>query len=147
MSSQTTTARPPRSSAIAVVVGIITAAAFSIALNAGVAAIALAAGASSDFVPLTPQAYGMWSVVGVLAGFAGWAVVRARSSRPRRLMRLLVPTVVSTSWTPDVLLVVNDWLPGAGWGAAIALMAMHVVVAAVVVVICLRVLPLPTDRR
>ncbi|MEV6283873.1 DUF6069 family protein [Kribbella sp. NPDC051770] len=138
--------RPARSSAAAITAGIIGAALLSTALNTAVAGIARAAGASPDFVPLDLQTYTPWTVIGVLAGFAGWAVVRARATRPRRLLRQLVPAVVSTSWTPDFIVGFNNSMAGTSWGAMIALMIMHVVIGVVVVISCIRLLPLPADR-
>ncbi|GAA0598234.1 hypothetical protein HPO96_21060 [Kribbella sandramycini] len=143
MSSQSATVRPARSSAGIIALGIVGAAAVSIALNAAVAAIALAAGASADFQPLQLSAYAMWTIVGVLAGFGGWAVVRARSAKPRQVLRTLVPAVVAISWIPDFVVGFNNSFPGTSWGAVIALMVMHVVIGAVVVAVCARVLPLP----
>ncbi|MEU3986556.1 DUF6069 family protein [Streptomyces sp. NPDC026672] len=145
MTRQTATARTARSSS-GMTAGIVIAAVLSVALNTAVAEIARAAGASSDFAPLHLQTYTPWTVLGVLAGFVGWAVVRARACRPRRLMRMLVPTVVSNSWTPDFILGFNGGLDGTSWGAVSALMIMHVVVGAVVVTICIRLLPLPADQ-
>jgi hypothetical protein len=117
------------------------------ALNAAVAAIAHAAGASPDFQALQLPTYATFTLIGVLAGAAGWAVIRARSANPRRLLRVLVPGVVLVSLVPDVLVGASDQMPGASWGAAVALMAMHFIVAAVAVGAYLRVLPLPDDRR
>jgi hypothetical protein len=126
--------------------GLVAAAIVATALNAAVAAIAHAAGASSELRALQLQSYAGLTVLGVLAGAAGWAIVRAGTRSPRRVLRLLAPAVVLVSFVPDVLVGVSDGMPGAGWGGAVALMVMHVVVAAVAVGTYLRVLPLPADR-
>lgn len=139
--------RPARSSAVSIAAGILGATVLSIALNTAVAQIARAAGASPDFVPLNLQTYTPWTVIGVLAGFIGWAVVRLRASRPRRLMRRLVPAVVLISWAPDLVVGFNKSMTGTSWGAVLALMLMHVVIGIVVVIICRRLLPLPTDQQ
>lgn len=133
----------PRVSAVAVVAGLVVAAVVATALNAGVAALAVAAGASPDFQALQLPTLGAFTAIGVLAGAAGWALVRARARDPRRVLTGLVPTVVLASLVPDVLVGASGTLPGSSWGAAVALMVMHVVVAGVAVPVYDRVLPLP----
>ncbi|MFE7760376.1 hypothetical protein [Streptomyces sp. NPDC057438] len=51
------------------------------------------------------------------------------------------------SLVPDVMVGVTDSRPGTSWGAAVALMVMHVVVAAVAVPAFRRLLPLPPAAR
>lgn len=107
--------------------------------NTVVAQIALAAGASEDFTPLTPGAYGFFTVVGVIAGLVGWLVVRRTANAPSTL-RWLVPTVLVLSFVPDILVGFSDQA-GVSWGAVVALMAMHVVVAVAAVATFSRLLP------
>ncbi|WSG27682.1 DUF6069 family protein [Streptomyces europaeiscabiei] len=116
----------------------------SAAINAVVAAIAHAAGASDDFEPLQLAAYAVFTVFGALAAAAAWAIIRGRSAHPARLLRTLVPVVVIVSLIPDIMVGVSDSRPGASWGAVIALMVMHVAVAAVPAY--QRLLPLPAPR-
>jgi hypothetical protein len=107
--------------------------------NAIVAQVALAAGASEQFQPLTFAAYGFFTVLGVVAGLVGWLLIR-RSTNAAATLRWLVPTVVVLSLVPDVLVGFSDQA-GVSWGAVIALMIMHVVVAAAAVATFSRLLP------
>ncbi|MFF4117638.1 DUF6069 family protein [Streptomyces sp. NPDC001714] len=145
MSHQLAT-RPARRSGLVVAGGLIGTAAVAVALNAVVAATAHAAGASHDFQPLQLTAYAPLTVFGVLVGAAAWAIVRARSAQSSRLLRILVPVVVILSLIPDIMVGVSDSRPGTSWGAVVALMVMHVVVAAVVVPAYHRLLPLLADQ-
>lgn len=135
-------ARPARPNGLVVAGGLVGTAVVATALNSVVAVTARAAGASDDFQQLHLSAYAPLTVFGVLAGAAAWAIVRARSARPAGLLRTLVPVVVLVSLVPDVLLGVSDSEPGTSWGAVVALMVMHVVVAAVAVPAFRRFLPL-----
>lgn len=146
MTMQSQMAPNTNSNPLAVGGGLVVAAVLATALDAAVAAIAHGAGASHAFRPLQTATYGGLTVAGVLAGAAGWALVRARSSSPRRLLRTLVPAVLLLSFIPDVLVGVSASMPGTSWGAVAALMSMHLLVAAVAIPVYLRVLPLPGDR-
>lgn len=110
-------------------------------VNAVIAAIALAAGASDGFQPLQPGAYIFFTVVGVLIGAVGWALVRRRAGA-RRLLRTLVPVVVIVSFVPDLAMLVSDYQPGADVTGVVALLLMHVAVAAIAVPAYQRALPL-----
>ncbi|KUN57756.1 hypothetical protein AQJ46_45915 [Streptomyces canus] len=137
-------ARRPRG--LVVAGGLIGAAAVAVAINAIVAATAHAVGASDDFEALQLPAYAVLTVFGVLVAAAAWAIIRARSARPARLLRTLVPVVLIVSLTPDIMVGVSDSRPRTSWGAVIALMVMHVVVAAVAVPAYRRLLPLPATQ-
>ncbi|MEU3340302.1 DUF6069 family protein [Streptomyces sp. NPDC006668] len=145
MSHQLAT-RPARPSGLLVTGGLIGTAVVAVALNAVVAATAHAAGASHDFQPLQLSAYAPLTVFGVLIGAAAWAVVRPRSARPARLLRTLVPVVVLLSLIPDIMVGVSGSRAGTSWGAVVALMVMHLVVAAVAVPAFHRLLPLPAAQ-
>ncbi len=110
--------------------------------DAVIALLARAAGASEDFQPLQPGAYVSFTVLGVLIGAAGWAVVRRRSAEPRALLSWLVPAVVVVSLVPDLAMFVSDYKPHADAAGIIALILMHVAVAAVAVAAYHRALPL-----
>lgn len=146
MTDSAATVRPAGLSGALIAGSLVAAAVVATALNAVVAAIAHAAGASTQLQALQPPAFATFTFIGVLAGAAGWAIVRARADNPRRVLRVLAPAVVLVSFVPDVLVGATDALPGSGWGGAIALMVMHVVVTAVAVGTYLRALPLPADR-
>ena len=134
-----TTASAGSASARTVAVAGIAAIAAALVGNALVAQVALAGGASEDFQPLTPGAYGFFTVVGVVAGLVGWVLVRRRA-RAADTLRWLVPTVLVLSLVPDVALGLSD-RPGVSWGAVVALMAMHVVVTVAAVASFRRFLP------
>ncbi|CAM3307420.1 DUF6069 domain-containing protein [Kibdelosporangium persicum] len=115
-------------------------------VNIGIAALAHAAGASEDFEPLTIGAYVTYTVVGIIAGTIGWALVRQRAENPRAVLRWLVPTVVVISFIPDVaMFFVPDFQPNANAVGIIALLVMHVVVAVCAVAALVRALPI--DRQ
>ncbi|MFE0678489.1 hypothetical protein [Streptomyces sp. NPDC058867] len=108
--------------------------AVAIGLDAVIAAAAHSAGASDEFEFLHLATYARSTVFGVLAGAAGWAVVRARAARPARALRILVPVGFLSSFLPNVALAVDSTPPpGTSWTAMSALMVMHVAVAAVAV--------------
>jgi hypothetical protein len=135
-------ARPARPSGLVVTGGLIGTAVVAVVLNAVVAAAAHAAGASHDFKALQLSAFAPLTVFGVLIAAAAWAVIRARSARPSQLLRTLVPAVVIVSLVPDLMVGITDSQVGTSWGAVVALMVMHVVVAAVAVPAYQRLLPL-----
>lgn len=127
LSASPTTKRPTVVSAIlAVLAGSVVA----ILLCFVVAQIAFALGASRDFLALTPGAYGTFIVIGAVIGVIGWALIRRFARTPRRLLDVLVPLVLGLSFIPDILVGVTKALPGTSWTGVIALMVMHVVVAA-----------------
>ena len=104
-----------------------------------VAQVALAAGASDEFQPLTAGPYGFFTVIGVIAGLVGWLLIR-RTANAAATLRWLVPTVLVVSLVPDVLLGFSD-RAGISWGAVVALMVMHVVVTVAAVTTFSRLLP------
>ncbi|OAN35733.1 DUF6069 family protein [Microbacterium sp. H83] len=116
-----------------IVIILAVAAAAAIVVNAGIAALALAAGAPAGYGPLTPPAFALFTVLGVVAGWIGWTQVQRRARDPRRTLRVLVPVLTLLSLVPDVLLMTLRFIPGTTTGAAVALMAMHLVVVAVAV--------------
>ena len=129
---QTTTTK---AAALAGIVAVVAA----LVANTIVAQVALAAGASDDFQPLTPGAYGFLTIVGVVAGLVGWLLIRRRDNAASTL-RWLVPTVLVLSLVPDILLGFSD-RAGVSWGAVAALMVMHVVVTVSAVTSFRRFLP------
>ena len=122
-----------------VVVGLLGAAVVSIAVNA---LIALVAGnlipEGTERMGLALAEYAPATVIGILLGTLGWYLVRRFSSNPRKVLRVLVPAVVVASWIPDLGILAG----GASIVNSIALILMHVVVAAATVPTLARVLPL-----
>lgn len=115
------------------VVILVVATIIAIAVNAAIAAVALATGATAGYGPLTFPAYALFTVLGIGAGWAGWVLVHRRARDPRRTLLVLVPTLTVLSFVPDVLLLAFGFIPGTTATAVIALMLMHLVVVAVAV--------------
>lgn len=107
-----------------------------------IALAARTAGANAAFAPLQPTVYLAFVVLGMAAATGGWALVRARSAHPARLLRVLVPVLTALSLAPDVVLALTGFIPGTTTTGAIALMLMHLVVATVCVPVLQRALPL-----
>ncbi|QFR02298.1 hypothetical protein F9278_00885 [Streptomyces phaeolivaceus] len=105
--------------------------------NALIAVVARAIGAPDDFQPLDPGSYIFLTTVGVVAGALGWAAVRKLSGDPEKLIRWLAPVVVAVSFVPDFFL----FGPGGATGV-VALLLMHVAVAALAVTAYRKVMPL-----
>ena len=108
--------------------------------NAIVAWAGLAAGADPAVMGLTPGAYVTFSVLGVLVGAIGWALIR-RAPKARTILTVLVPVVLLLSLIPDVALAVTGGT-AAATTAAVTLGIMHVVTAAIAVPVYRVFLPL-----
>lgn len=117
---------PTRTALVLLVVSVV-----AVGLNAIVAAVAR--GDGSEFAPLTLPVYGAFTVIGVLAGWAGWQIVQHRAARPRAVLTVLVPVVTGVSFAPDVSLLIGRFIPGTSTGAVLGLMTMHLVIVAVAV--------------
>ena len=132
--------RPSAGRAAAILV---IAVAVAVAGNALVATLAIAAGASASFGPLTFPAYTLFTVLGIAAGWLGWVIVSRRARDPRRALLILVPVLTVLSFVPDVLLLATGFIPGTTTPAVVALMCMHLVVVAVAVPAYRLALPAP----
>jgi hypothetical protein len=119
---------------------VLLATATSSVIDAVIAAAAHAAGASHHFRPLTPTAFVPLTLIGVLAGAAGWQIVNRRAKDPRAVLIRLVPAVVVASLVPDIAVGTNGSQAGTSWTGVAALMVMHVAVAAVAVSVFRRLL-------
>ena len=95
----------------------------------------------SEFQQLTLPVYGFLTVVGAIAGAIGWHLVATRSRNAAGLLRVLVPTVLVLSLIPDVMLLVTESQPGTTTAGVVALMLMHVGVAAAAVPAFRRFIP------
>lgn len=101
--------------------------------------------APAEFQPLTPAVYGAFTVIGVLVGAVGWRLVVARSGNAAGLLRWLVPAVVAVSLVPDTALLADKSAqPGTTTAGVLALMLMHLAVAAVAVPLYRRFMPART---
>jgi Family of unknown function (DUF6069) len=119
--------------AVRVVVAILV----SVVVNYGIAWAISTLDPAGPRIGLSPVEFGPATVLGVLAGIAGWAVVRRRATRPRSVLRVLVPAVVVLSFIPDAVLVGPSSLVN-----MLGLWIMHVVVAVVAVTVASRAYPL-----
>ncbi|WP_207311934.1 DUF6069 family protein [Lentzea alba] len=129
---------------INVILGVLATIVLASAVNTAVSFAAQELGASAEVIQgLAPQAYVFLTAIGVVVAAVAWALIRRRAARPNAVLRKVVPIVVAVSLVPDLLLF---GMPGASPVGVIALMLMHVVVAAVAVPIFRKVLPLPADR-
>ena len=121
---------------------ILAGAAAAVVVNAAIATAARALGASPEFQPLTPAAYIPLTIIGFLLGTAGWALIRAKTRNPARVLRIVVPVVLLLSFIPDLGLLLSGSRPGTSTGAVAALALMHLVVAAAALPALARALPL-----
>ena len=94
-----------------------------------------------EFQQLTLPVYGFLTVVGAIVAAVVWHVVVKRSRNASGVLRVLVPTVLVLSLIPDVMLLVNESQPGTTTAGVIALMLMHVGVAAATVPALRRFVP------
>lgn len=125
-----------------VVLGVVAAVVGASIGNAVVSTVAQALGADPKAVlGLYPQGYVALTALGVIIAAFAWASIRKRAKDPARTLGKLVPIVVALSWLLDIPLFFQ---PGADVVGVVALMVMHVVVAAVAVPIFHRVLPVRT---
>ena len=128
-----------RTSTGKVVLGVVAAIVVASIGNAVVSYLAQALGADPNAVEgLKPQGYVVLTALGVIIAAVAWATIRKRAKDPARTLGKLVPIVVAVSFLADVPVF---FLPGASVVGVLALMVMHVVVAAVAVPIFRRVLP------
>jgi hypothetical protein len=132
---------PTRRGPIMVAGGVFVAFLLSSLVNALIAVLAHALGAPDDFSQLEPSRYVFMTALGVLGGSVGWSLVRRFSSDPERLLRRLVPSVVVLSFVPDFFLFGEGEVTG-----VVALLVMHVAVAAIAVPTYRRVMPLSSAR-
>ncbi|MFC9845130.1 DUF6069 family protein [Streptomyces sp. NPDC060223] len=148
MSDLTATAsavrRPGR---LVVIGGVLAAIVASSIIEAVVASIARAAGASDDFMPLQASAFVFFTVVGLVVGAIGWIIVRSRSEAPESMLRKLVPAVLAISFIPDLAMLASDYSPHSNTVGVVALLVMHVVVAAVGVFTFHKVLPVENSEK
>lgn len=124
---------PVASRARSVVLGLLALVAAALATTA-VALGALALGADPAFMPLHPQAYLTFAVLGTLAALVGWILVVRFAPRSARTLSILVPVLLVLSWLPDVVLLATGFIPGATPVGVVALMLMHPLCAAAAVV-------------
>jgi hypothetical protein len=119
--------------AVAVVVGLV--------VNTAIAQLTNLADPTGPGIGLALPMYAPATLLGVLAGTAGWALVRRHAARPRTALRVLVPAVLLLSFVPGAILMAT----GTSAVNMIGLWVMHLVVAVVTVLTARRFLPLAAD--
>ena len=126
----------------AIIMAIVIAAVGSVITVAVVALLAQALGVPAFHV-LQPSAYVPLVILGVIAGAIGWLVIVRRAGSPRVVLQWLVPAVLVVSFVPDVLLGMGllGGETGMTVGGTIALMIMHLAVAAVALPTFARLMP------
>jgi hypothetical protein len=135
--------RQPAARPLSIIRGLLAAILLASVADTILALAARSAGASSAMQALHPSSYIPLTVLGVLAGSIGWAVVRRKAATPSRLLRVLVPVVLVVSFVPDLAMLAGG-APGSGPVGVAALMLMHLAVATTAVLAYRRVLPLPS---
>lgn len=143
MIASSDTPRSFLSAPAAFVAAVIAAAAVGVAADALIALIAHHAGVTGGFKPLQVGNFAALTVLGVLAGAIGWAIIRGRAENPRRLLAWLVPAVIAVSLIPDLAVGAGHLLAHTTWGGVASLMLMHLAVAACAVTAYRLLLPLP----
>jgi hypothetical protein len=113
----------------------------AVAANAVVAAAAVAAGADSGFAPLQLLVFAPFTILGVIAAYAGWRIVRRRAGSPAAVLRVLVPVLTVLSFVPDAVLALTGFIPGASVTGVVGLALMHLVVVGIVVPLSARIAP------
>jgi hypothetical protein len=141
MSAQIETSHPALSRRVIVALTLGAAALVAIAANTAVAFAGLAAGASTSFAPLMIAIYGPFSILGIVAGYIGWRIVRGRSSHPLRVLRVLVPVLLVLSFLPDTISAIVGFIPDSSATGFVSLMIMHVIVVGVGVPVFQRLAP------
>ena len=138
------TSLPARSAGLAptageVVVGLLGAAVISVVVNTVIALVARnLIPADVERMGLAVGEYAPATVIGIALGTLGWYLVRRFAANPRRVLRVLVPVVLVLSFIPDLGILAA----GASVVNSLALIAMHIVVAAATVPVLSRILPL-----
>jgi Family of unknown function (DUF6069) len=125
--------------------GVLGAAVVASAVNVGIAAVAHGLGVSDQVKQLMAGALIFLTVIGVVIGGIGWAIIARRTQRPAALLSWLVPAVLALSLIPDVLLKTTNQ-SHVTVGAVAALMLAHLVTGAIAVTAYLQVLPVRESK-
>jgi hypothetical protein len=137
----TATSRPAAPSSTRWVGLLLTAGALTAAAATTVIALFARAVGADGLPALQPLIYLPFVLLGFAAATVGWAIIRARSSRPVTLLRVLVPVGTLLSLLAPAALAVWRFIPGTTLTGVIALGLMHLVVVGVAVPVLARALP------
>lgn len=130
----------PRTTTSRIVIAAVTAAVLTSAVNAAIALIAVALGATATR-QLTPGVDIAFSVLASVVGAIGWTIMDRRTADPRRVLRVLGPAVLLVSFIPDIALGVAT-VASTGIAPILALALMHVTTITIAIAVYARVLPL-----
>lgn len=140
----TSTIAPPRSRtrtrAGRIALAGLVAAVLTSVVNVAVAALAVALGATQT-MQLTPAPDIAFSVIASVVGAVGWSIVDRRATDPRRVLKVLAPTVLVVSFVPDVLLALAT-ASSTGIAPILALALMHVTTISIALAVYARLIPL-----
>jgi len=137
----TSTGRPAAASSTRRAGLLLTAGALTAAAATTVIALVARAVGADGLPALQPLIYLPFVLIGFAAATVGWAIIRARSSRPVALLRVLVPVGTLLSLLAPAALAVWQFIPGTTLTGAVALGLMHLVVVGVAVPVLARALP------
>jgi hypothetical protein len=140
-SSSTATGRADAPAASRRVGILLAAGALTAAVSTTVIALVARAVGADGLPALQPLIYLPFVLLGFAAMTVGWAIIRARASRPATLLRVLVPVGTVLSLLAPAALAVWQFIPGTTLTGAIALGLMHLVVVGVAVPVLARALP------
>ena len=137
----TSTSRPVAPPATRRVVLLLAADALTAAVATTIIALVARAVGAGGLPALQPLIYLPFVVLGFAAASVGWAIIRARSSRPVTLLCVLVPIGTVLSLLAPAALAVWRFIPGTTLTGTLALALMHLVVIGVAVPVLARALP------
>jgi hypothetical protein len=126
---------------VRVVLTLAAAAVVAVAANTVVSITAIAAGAKPSFLPLSLALYGTFTVLGLVAGYVGWRIIRSRARRPLAVLRVAVPVLAVLSLVPDTVNALVHFIPDTTVTGVVGLMIMHLVVVGVGVPVYQRLAP------
>jgi hypothetical protein len=129
---------------VAVPLSIAIVAVLASAVNAVLALVGGAIGATGP--GLQPIAYLSLTVAAAIGGAVGWHLIDRFAKRPSRVMRWLVPSFLAVSFVPDILIGVTTGT-GDGWLYAAVLMSMHVATITIAILTYRRLMPLSDRER
>ncbi len=107
----------------------------SVAANLAISEVARSALGVASFPPLMPEPLIFFTVIGVSGAIIVFAVIGRFSARPIRLFRTCGVIALLVSFVPDIALLVSQAVPGTSLRSVAVLMLLHVVAAAITLVL------------
>ncbi|MGC0239646.1 DUF6069 family protein [Arthrobacter sp. SD76] len=84
--------------------------AIAVALNAIIAAVAIAAGAPATYPPLALPIFTAYTVIPITIGWFAWLRIRRTAKNPRRLLLVLATVVLALSFIPNIVLLMTGFI-------------------------------------